>query len=135
MVDGSLLEPIPFRTAVDEGATHVLALRSRPAGYRKPAFTAIGEAFAVRDDRRLWELIRARQGTYNLDAALLEIGGRYDGAYLDQIAVPDHARLVKPLQANSERVAEALRHGASAMASAVLTEPVEETWRRGTTVP
>ncbi|MGL1442055.1 patatin-like phospholipase family protein, partial [Vibrio parahaemolyticus] len=28
MVDGSLIEPIPFATALREGATHVLVLRS-----------------------------------------------------------------------------------------------------------
>eukprot|EP00804_Cyclotella_cryptica_P013986 CCRYP_002497-RA/>CCRYP_002497-RA protein AED:0.02 eAED:0.02 QI:479/1/1/1/1/1/2/37/915 len=31
--DAFCYEPIPFRSAVDEGATHVLALRSRPAGF------------------------------------------------------------------------------------------------------
>lgn len=34
MVDGGLLEPIPFRSALREGATHVLVLRSRPADWR-----------------------------------------------------------------------------------------------------
>ena len=34
MVDGGLLEPIPYRTALREGATHVLVLRSREASYR-----------------------------------------------------------------------------------------------------
>ena len=39
--DAFCYEPVPFRSAVAEGATHVLALRSRPAGYEpktKPAF-------------------------------------------------------------------------------------------------
>jgi len=31
--DAFCYEPVPFRSAVAEGATHVLALRSRPAGY------------------------------------------------------------------------------------------------------
>ncbi|KAL7541463.1 hypothetical protein ACHAXR_010941 [Thalassiosira sp. AJA248-18] len=31
--DAFCYEPVPFRAAVAEGATHVLALRSRPAGY------------------------------------------------------------------------------------------------------
>jgi predicted acylesterase/phospholipase RssA len=32
MADGGLLVPIPFETALADGATHVLVLRSRPAG-------------------------------------------------------------------------------------------------------
>ena len=31
--DGFCYEPIPYRLAVAEGATHVLALRSRPTAY------------------------------------------------------------------------------------------------------
>lgn len=31
--DAFCYEPVPFRSAVEEGATHVLALRSRPAGF------------------------------------------------------------------------------------------------------
>jgi predicted acylesterase/phospholipase RssA len=34
LVDGGLLEPIPYRTARREGASHVLVLRSRPAAFR-----------------------------------------------------------------------------------------------------
>ena len=34
LVDGGLLEPIPYRTALREGATHVLVLRSRHARWR-----------------------------------------------------------------------------------------------------
>jgi len=32
--DAFCYEPVPFRSAVEEGATHVLALRSRPAGFQ-----------------------------------------------------------------------------------------------------
>jgi len=32
--DAFCFEPIPYRSAVEEGATHVLALRSRPEGFR-----------------------------------------------------------------------------------------------------
>src|SRR4051794_21725628 len=32
--DGGLLEPLPFRSALAEGASHVLVLRTRPQGYR-----------------------------------------------------------------------------------------------------
>jgi predicted acylesterase/phospholipase RssA len=129
MADGSVVEPIPFRTALEEGATHVLVLRSRAASYRRPGYGDLGEALAVRNDPRLAELLRARQGTYNSAAAELERGGRVGGARVHQIAVPRHARLVGPLQANGGRVADALRQGAKAMAAAVLTEEVDLCWQ------
>ena len=46
MIDGGLLEPIPFETAVSEGASHVLVLRSRPATYRKPPCRTLGPTLA-----------------------------------------------------------------------------------------
>jgi predicted patatin/cPLA2 family phospholipase len=129
MADGSLVEPIPFQTALDEGATHVLVLRSRPVGYRRPAFSEVGEILAVRDDPGLLELLRSRLQTYNRQAAALERDGQHGGAHVQQIVVPADARLVGSLQANAERVTDALRYGAKAMASAVLTEPVDLCWQ------
>ena len=127
MADGSLIEPIPFQTALNEGATHVLVLRSRPAGYRRAALSELGGAFAVRDDRRLVELLKARHGTYNRQAFELERLGA-GGAHVHQIAVPGQARLVGPLQASAEGVIQAIRYGARAMGSAVLTEAVDLCW-------
>ena len=131
MVDGGLIEPIPFETAIAEGATHVLVLRSRPAGYRKPALSALVEAIALREDPKLVELLRPRSGVYNRQAAALEYGcakGR-EGVHVLQIAVPDNARLIGPLESNSERVAEALCLGAKAMASEILRHEIDLCWQ------
>lgn len=129
MADGSLVEPIPFRSALEEGATHVLVLRSRPAAYRRPALSRLGESLALRNEPGLAALLRARHGIYNRQAGELEHGLGFGGAHVHQIAVPDSVRLVWSLQANGERVADALRQGARAMASQVLTEPVELCWQ------
>lgn len=129
MVDGSLIEPLPFRSALRQGATHVLLLRSRPARYRRGPFRELGEAFAVRDNPRLVEVLRARQRIYNRDAAALQAGADYRGAYVRQVTVPDNTRLVAPLEANRARVTAAIRHGADAMAQAVLTQPVDLRWQ------
>jgi predicted patatin/cPLA2 family phospholipase len=78
MADGGLIEPIPFETALAEGSTHVLVLRSRPPRYRKPAIMELGELLALRDDPQLLELIRTRHGIYNHQAATLRgsaVGG------------------------------------------------------------
>jgi predicted patatin/cPLA2 family phospholipase len=126
MGDGGLIEPIPFETALADGATHVLVLRSRPAGYRKPSIMELSELLALRDDPRLLELVRARHGIYNRQAAALEQG---DDARVLQVAVPDGSRLIGRLQADPRRVAEALRLGARAMASALLTDAVDLCWQ------
>ena len=40
LADGGFLESMPYTTALAQGATHVLVLRSRPAGYRKGHMSA-----------------------------------------------------------------------------------------------
>ena len=131
MADGGLIEPIPYETARTDGATHVLVLRSRPPGYRQPALSALGESLALRDDPGLVELMRARSEIYNRQAAELattpaQHGG---GAHLQQIAVPDNTRLIGRLDGNGERVTKALRIGAKAMASQILSEPIDLCWQ------
>ena len=131
MADGALIEPIPFQTAIAEGATHVVVLRSRPAAYRKPALSELGQLFALRDDPRLVEVLKARAGVYNRQAGELEQGraGREQGAHVLQIAVPDHVRLIGRLESNGERVTEAVRSGAQAMASVILREQIDLCWQ------
>ncbi|HEY6887319.1 MAG TPA: patatin-like phospholipase family protein [Solirubrobacter sp.] len=130
MGDGGLLEPIPYQTALAEGATHVLVLRSRPAGYRRPRLLELGESLALRDQPGLGELRTARQGVYNRQAAALETMTRERaGAEVCQVAVPDSTRLVGQLEADGARVAQALRLGARAMASALFTDPIDVCWQ------
>jgi predicted patatin/cPLA2 family phospholipase len=131
MADGGLIEPVPLPTAIADGATHVLVLRSRPAGYRKPALSELGGLIAVRDDPRLAELLRARAGVYNRQAAELQSGraGRGAGVHVRQIAVPDNTRLIGRLETNAERVTDAVRLGASAVASAILSDEIDLCWQ------
>jgi predicted patatin/cPLA2 family phospholipase len=131
MADGGLIEPIPFHTAIEEGATHVLVLRSRPAAYRKPALSELGQLLALRDDPRLVELLKGRGGVYNRQAGELEQGsaGREHGAQVLQIAVAAHERLIGRLESNTERATEAVRSGAQAMASAILRDPIDLCWQ------
>ena len=130
MTDGALIEPIPFETPVAEGATHVLVLRSCSAACRKPALAALGERLALHEDPRLFQLARERQGKYNRQAAALQ-DGTLDlaGADVDQVTVPDGTRLIGRLEADTARVVEALRLGAAAMASTLLTDAVSLCWQ------
>jgi predicted patatin/cPLA2 family phospholipase len=131
MTDGGLIEPIPFDTAIAEGATHVLVLRSRPAGYRKPALSGLGGSIALRNTPELLDLLKQRDNTYNRQAGELEHGPvkTWNGTHVRQVAVPDHTRLIRRLEANNERVVDALRLGAKAMARAVLMKPIDLCWQ------
>jgi predicted patatin/cPLA2 family phospholipase len=53
MGDGGLIEPIPYQAAPRQAATHVLVLRSRPAGYRRPLISALDLAARGRARGRL----------------------------------------------------------------------------------
>ena len=130
MADGGILEAIPFETALREGATHVLVLRSRPAGYRKPPYSRLAEKLALRGEPELLELLRSGHDAYNRQAAELErvMTGSRD-AQVVQIAVPDCTRLIGRLEASPSRVVQGLQLGAAAMAEAILTDPIELCWQ------
>lgn len=129
MTDGGLIEPIPFQTALAEGATHVLVLRSRPASYRKGPLVGVAEVLALRDNPRIAELLRERQGTYNQVAALLEQGAACGESHVAQIAVPDDTRVIGRLETNGDRIVSAVRQGAKAMASALVTGSIDLCWQ------
>jgi signal transduction histidine kinase len=131
MADGGLIEPIPYETPLREGATHLLVLRSRPAGYRKPALSELGESLALRDNPNLVDLFKARPRLYNRQAAELQRvpASRRDDAHVVQVAVPDGTRLVGRLGTNGDQVTNALRLGARAMASMILTDAIDLCWQ------
>jgi predicted patatin/cPLA2 family phospholipase len=130
MVDGGLLEPIPFPTAVREGATHVLVLRTRDAEQRVRPRSRFAELAVSRTLPELRPLMAAAGARYNRDAdALQALAERPDGPALMQIAVPRDSRLVGRLSTDRGRIAESLRLGATAMASALYGEPGRLMWR------
>jgi predicted patatin/cPLA2 family phospholipase len=130
MADGGLLEAIPYETALREGATHILVLRSRPRGYRKPAYGSAAERLALRGESQLVELLRGQPDAYNRQAAALESAVREDpdGRVLE-IAVPAGTRLIRRLEANPGRVVDALRIGAVTMGRAIFADPIELCWQ------
>jgi predicted patatin/cPLA2 family phospholipase len=127
MVDGGLLEPIPYRTALREGATHVLVLRSRDAGYRAPRPGRLTERTLARAHPELLPLLRSCSERYNRDAAELE---RSPGRPLvRQIAVPPGSSLVPRFSIDRGRIVESIRLGAYTMASALYGAPATRFWQ------
>ncbi len=75
-VDAALYQPIPFRAAVESGATHVLALLTRPHGVPKSRPSPVGRAFMRMRMRNLPAPIAAdyieAYAPYNAELAEME---------------------------------------------------------------
>ncbi len=127
--DGGLIESIPVDTPLAEGATHVIALRSRDTTYRKGAR---GRLYGVAEDLvierlpgMLAELIRARPGRYDAEAEELAAAARGEGPLAGratQLAPAPGTPLVGRLQVDRGKVLAALGAGAQVVLDA-LTEP------------
>ena len=117
-VDGGLLEPIPYRTALREGATHVLVLRSRDAGFRAPRPGRVVERGLARAHPELLPLLRDCSELYNRDAGVLERGL----PLVRQIAVRPGSRLVARFSIDHGRILDSVRLGADTMACALYGE-------------
>jgi predicted patatin/cPLA2 family phospholipase len=127
MVDGGLLEPIPFPTALGEGATHVLVLRTQEASYRGRRQDRLAERVLARAHPALAPLLHSCSQRYNRDAAVLQSPpGR---PLVGQVAVPPHSRLVSRFSTDRARIADTVRLGALTMASALYGARSTEFWQ------
>jgi predicted patatin/cPLA2 family phospholipase len=130
-VDGGLLEAIPYPTALREGATHVLVLRSRDASYRAPRPGRLAERTVARAHPELVSLLRSCSERYNHDAAELERGPqRLPGlALVRQISVPPGSRLVPRFSIDRGRIIDSVRLGAYTMVSALYGAHATRFWQ------
>ncbi len=123
-------EPIPFVTALAEGSSHVLVLRSRPATFRVRTRSRLSELAVGRAHPGLRPVVQASGDRYNRDAdRLAESAHHAEGPAISQIGVPASSRLVGRLSTDPGRIAESLRLGATAMATALYGEPTRLMWR------
>ena len=130
MVDGGLVEAIPYVSALREGSSHVLVLRSRPTGYRARERSRMAEIAMRRTSLELRTAVRESGALYKRDAIELEELVRRPGApAVAQVAVPRASRLVRRLGTDPGRIAESLRLGAAAMASALYGGPTRLMWQ------
>jgi hypothetical protein len=121
----ALLEPIPDRTAMREGATHVLVLRSRDATYRAPRHGKLAERTLARAHPELVPLLRMSSARDNLDAVGLERRAwRSSGVpHVRQIAVPTGSRLVSRFRIDHPRIADSVRQRARTTELATTPRP------------
>jgi predicted patatin/cPLA2 family phospholipase len=114
-VDGGLIESLPYGAALRDGATHVVVLRARPAGYRFRGYSpaslrAINRLLRDAPDT-LSELIRERPERYNAEASALQSHGGLAGR-VSELAPPADARITSQFESRPRRLIEAIRLGA-----------------------
>lgn len=130
MADGSLIESIPYRSAVaEEEATHVLVLRSRPAEHRKDPYPrALIELARRTAHPGVAALIEERPGRYNAEAEHLQKLGQED-PFLVQITTPPGTPSVGQLERSRAIIRDGLASGVDAARSAFGLGPVEVLWQ------
>jgi predicted patatin/cPLA2 family phospholipase len=118
-VDGALIESLPYGAALRDGATHVLVLRTRHAGYRIRDYPA-GSLRVI--DRLLRDapdtvvqLVRERPERYNAEAAALQA----DDGRVCQLAPPRDVPATSQFEARPRRLVAAVRLGAQSAYEAV----------------
>jgi predicted patatin/cPLA2 family phospholipase len=130
MADGGLVEAVPYQSALRDGATHVIVLRSRAATHRKHPANAATLAAVARQHPALRELLRERSERYNVAATTL--AGLADDPVLRervvQIAVPE-GDVVGRLEHNRARVIAGQQAGAHAISAVLSREPAALLWQ------
>lgn len=124
-VDAAVAEPIPFRTALAQGATHVLVLRTRRADQ-----TAI-------DVTRLERALVSRLGAVNVPGLVQVIGSRLENRraddsrlahataspgeepYLFEVRPPTGADTINPLETDPDVLRRGIETGQSALREAL----------------
>ncbi len=129
LVDGGLLEPIPYRSALREGATHVLVLRSHDAAYRGRRQDRVAERVLARAQPELATMLQSCSSRYHHDAAELQRLEHGGAQVVQQVAVPAGSRLVARFTTDAVRVAADVRLGAVTMASALYGASATRFWQ------
>ncbi len=130
MADGGLVETVPFRSALRDGATHVLVLRSRAVEHRKHPANMAALAAVAHQHPALRELLHEQPQLYNEAAATLA-GLERDPSLRDrvvQIAVAQED-VVGRLERDRAQIVAGQQAGARAIAAALSREPAELLWQ------
>ncbi|MGO9762436.1 MAG: patatin-like phospholipase family protein [Solirubrobacteraceae bacterium] len=129
MADGSLIESLPYATALAEEATHVLVLRSRPSDFRRDPYPrALIELARRTAHPALAPLMQERPDRYNAEAEHLERIAAEDPA-LVQIAPLQGTPAVAQIELSGRAIRQGLLAGTTAAAVAFGLAPVDVLWQ------
>ena len=111
-MDASFFESIPYRTAVRDGCTHVLVLRTRPRGAQREGVSflekfILKKYFSGKDIRHYDYYVNSRSARYNESVRLLEspvitVDG-YD-AQIASVAIPQQDGCVSQLEKGKSKL-------------------------------
>jgi predicted patatin/cPLA2 family phospholipase len=130
MADGGLVEAIPFRSALRDGATHVLVLRSRAVEHRKHPANVAALAAVAHQHPALRELLHEQPWLYNEAASALAALAD-DPSLRDRVMQIAVARedVVGRLERDRAQIIAGQQAGARAIAAALSREPAELLWQ------
>ena len=130
LADGGLVEAVPLESALRDGATHVLVLRSRTAAHRKTATNPAALAAVGRQHPALREVLRERPERYN--AAATTLSGLSEDPVLGdrvvQLAVGEQD-VVGRLERDRAAVVRGLGAGAREVTAALSRQPAALLWQ------
>ncbi|KAL3809075.1 hypothetical protein ACHAXA_007860, partial [Cyclostephanos tholiformis] len=140
LADALLFEPLPYRSAIAEGATHVVCLRSRPDGVDVTGKTSIFEKLVLRRfflrknrlrsayeymKRHLHKKVYAEQ-VIELNDGAKDVDRPYTDLsrpHLLPIAVPPGSAEIPKLETGREAIFDGVRRGFARAYDALVEEP------------
>ena len=141
MADALLYEPLPFHAALDEGATHVIVLRTRPDGTDVTGKTSLFERliinrFFMRKNKlpNMWQRMRRHlhkklyaEDVITLNEAAWDDRDPHDTSspHLMAIALPPGSPEVTRLETGRQAIFEGVRRGFARAYDALVEDPAE----------
>ena len=140
LADALLYEPLPYRAAVSEGATHVICLRSRPDGVDVTGKSSIFEKLIVRrfllrknSLRKAYEYMKKQfhkkkyaEQVIELNRGANDINRSYSDTsepHLLPVALPPGSAEVTKLETGREAIFEGVRRGFARCYDALVEDP------------
>jgi len=139
--DALLYEPLPYRAAIKEGATHVLVLRTRPDGVDTTGKSSIFERlifkrFFLKKNKlsNMYKRVRMHLHKYVYGKSVIELNevARSDRDYNDlsephlmALALPPGSEEVTRLETGREAIFEGVRRGFARAYDALVEDPAE----------
>jgi predicted patatin/cPLA2 family phospholipase len=141
LVDAAVSEPLPFHTALDQGATHVLVLRTRRADQEVADATRLEKALVARlGESRVPGLVhvlgrrlenRRADDDWLASASAIPGGeGTDEPPHLFEVRPPEGSNTINPLETDPDRLRLGVETGCDALRAVVepaLGRPTRET--------
>lgn len=128
MIDGGILAPIPYKQALEEGATDVLVLRSRPEFSRKKKRTPDAARKAInRRQLKVISMLADSHRIYNEQAEeLIELSNKHSSVY--QIVPSGDMATIPTRERNVEKIRAAMMLGARSAAHSFGMPEIDLVW-------